>query len=76
MYSDKPEPEFLTPGEVAEALRVDPKTVSRWVQRKKLPAIKTPGGHARIKREAFLLMMKGLCPFCGTEHPASSGCAA
>jgi excisionase family DNA binding protein len=40
--------ELMTPGEVADALRVDVKTVARWVQQGLLRAVKTPGGHNRF----------------------------
>lgn len=39
--------DLLTPGEVAELLRVDVKTVSRYAQTGLLQAIRTPGGHRR-----------------------------
>jgi excisionase family DNA binding protein len=31
-------------------LRVDPKTVSRWAEQGKLPALRTLGGHRRFRR--------------------------
>lgn len=40
-------PDLLTPGEVAELLRVDVKTVARYAQTGLLQAIRTPGGHRR-----------------------------
>lgn len=40
---------LYTPGEVAALLRVDPKTVTRWVKAGKVAAIRTPGGHVRIR---------------------------
>ena len=40
-------PELLTPAEVAEVFRVDPKTVTRWAKAGKIRAIKTMGGHRR-----------------------------
>lgn len=40
-------PELLTPGEVAELFRVDPRTVSRWARDGKLATIRTLGGHRR-----------------------------
>jgi excisionase family DNA binding protein len=43
-------PELLTPKEVGEMLRVNPKTVTRWAKTGKLPAIKTLGGHRRFRR--------------------------
>ncbi|MDQ6716568.1 MAG: BldC family transcriptional regulator [Actinomycetota bacterium] len=38
---------LLTPAEVAEMFRVDPKTVTRWAKAGKLTAIRTLGGHRR-----------------------------
>jgi excisionase family DNA binding protein len=42
--------ELLTPSEVGQMLRVNPKTVTRWARAGKLPAIKTTGGHRRFRR--------------------------
>ena len=39
---------LLTPSEVAELFRVDPKTVSRWAKAGKLSSIRTLGGHRRF----------------------------
>lgn len=39
---------YLTPGQVAELFRVDPKTVTRWGAAGKLNSIRTPGGHRRF----------------------------
>jgi excisionase family DNA binding protein len=39
---------FLTSGEVADLLRIDPKTVTRWCIQGRVTSIKTPGGHRRI----------------------------
>lgn len=44
-------PDLMTPGEVAAAFRVDPKTVSRWAKAGKLHSIQTPGGHYRFDRD-------------------------
>lgn len=41
--------ELLTPGEVAELFRVDPKTVKRWAMEGKLHPICTLGGHRRYR---------------------------
>lgn len=38
---------LLTPSEVAELFRVDPKTVTRWARMGKLSSIRTLGGHRR-----------------------------
>jgi excisionase family DNA binding protein len=40
-------PVLLTPAEVADLFRVDPKTVTRWAKAGKISAIKTVGGHRR-----------------------------
>ncbi len=42
--------ELLTPREVANIFRVNPKTVSRWYLEGKLPALRTLGGHRRYRR--------------------------
>lgn len=47
--ADKLEPvPLLTPAEVAEIFRVDPKTVARWAKAGKLSAIRTLGNHRRF----------------------------
>lgn len=52
--------ELLTPGEVADLFRVDPKTVSRWAKAGKLTSIRTLGGHRRYNRaEVQDLLDKG-----------------
>lgn len=50
--TDMPEsPEdLLLPAEVAAMLRVDPRTVTRWAKKGKLPSIRTLGGHRRYRR--------------------------
>jgi len=40
---------LLTPSEVANLFRVDPKTVTRWAKAGKLTSIRTLGGHRRYK---------------------------
>ena len=40
---------LLTPSEVAEMFRVNPKTVTRWARTGRLRAIKTIGGHRRYR---------------------------
>ena len=40
---------LLKPFEVARALRVNPKTVTRWARTGKLHPIKTLGGHRRFR---------------------------
>jgi excisionase family DNA binding protein len=40
---------LLTPGEVAQIFRVNPKTVSRWARAGKISTIRTLGGHRRFR---------------------------
>jgi excisionase family DNA binding protein len=40
---------LLTPTEVAEMFRVNPKTVTRWAKAGKISAIRTLGGHRRFR---------------------------
>lgn len=45
---------LLTPGEVASLFRVTPKTITRWAEAGKLPAIRTLGGHRRFPAHGVL----------------------
>lgn len=38
---------LLTPGEVALAFKIHPKSVTRWAKQGRLSSIRTPGGHRR-----------------------------
>ena len=40
---------LLTPAEVAQLFRVDPKTVTRWAVSGKLTTLRTLGGHRRYR---------------------------
>lgn len=44
------EERYIKTAEVAEILRVSPKTVSRWAKDGKLPHLITLGGHRRFPR--------------------------
>ena len=50
---------LMTPAEVAQLFRVDPKTVSRWAQEGKLPFIRTLGGHRRYPRDEVMRLLDG-----------------
>lgn len=51
------EPVLLTPAEVAEIFRVDPKTVTRWANQGKISSIRTLGGHRRFpSAEVYALL--------------------
>ena len=45
---DSPEA-LLTPSEVAQLFRVNPKTVTRWARAGKISAVRTLGGHRRFR---------------------------
>ena len=47
--ADADDDRLLTPSEVAEIFRVNPKTVTRWARTGRLQAIKTIGGHRRYR---------------------------
>jgi excisionase family DNA binding protein len=40
---------LLTPREVAELFRVDPRTPTRWAVAGRISCIRTPGGHRRFR---------------------------
>jgi excisionase family DNA binding protein len=51
--------ELMTPTEVGKALRVDAKTVTRWVQAARLRGIRTPGGQVRLYAEDIRAIVEG-----------------
>jgi excisionase family DNA binding protein len=51
---------YLTPGEVAQLFRVNPKTVARWAKEGKLPYIQTLGGHRRYPSRAIRTLLESL----------------
>lgn len=44
---------LLTPKEVADRFRVDPKTVTRWANAGLIPFIRTLGGHRRFRKSVI-----------------------
>jgi excisionase family DNA binding protein len=54
---------LLTPAEVAALFRVDPKTVTRWAQEKKLSSVRTLGGHRRYRAAEIHALLNG-SPSC------------
>lgn len=53
------ERELMTPSEVADAFRVDAKTVARWAKAGKLKYVTTLGGHRRYYTEEVQALLKG-----------------
>lgn len=47
----------MTPAEVAELFRVDPKTVTRWADAGKISAVRTLGGHRRYQRDQVVALL-------------------
>lgn len=66
MLMETPE-RLLTPGEVAEMFRVDPKTVTRWASAGRIGSIRTPGGHRRFRESEITQLLAEL-----TEGPTRS----
>lgn len=53
---------YLKTAEVARILHVSPKTIARWAKERKLPFVKTLGGHRRFPAdqiEAIAAQMTG-----------------
>lgn len=50
---------LLTPTEVADQFRVDPKTVSRWAAAGRIGSIRTPGGHHRFWESEVRALLSG-----------------
>ncbi len=53
---------LLTPGEVAQLFRVDPKTVTRWAAAGRISSIRTPGGHRRFRESEVQALLTGAPP--------------
>lgn len=51
---------LLTPGEVAQMFRVDPKTVTRWASAGRIGSIRTPGGHRRFRESEVKRLLANL----------------
>jgi len=51
--------ELLTTTEAAKLLGVDRSTVARYVRQGKLPAIRLPSGHTRIRRADVDRLVRG-----------------
>ena len=49
---------YLKPGDVAELLRVTPRTVSRWADEGRIAHIVTLGGHRRFLREDVIPLLE------------------
>ena len=50
---------LMTPGEVANLFRVDPKTVTRWAVAGRIGSVRTPGGHRRFRESEVRALLAG-----------------
>ena len=50
---------LLSPAEVAQLFRVDPKTVTRWANAGKLTSMRTLGGHRRYRESEVRNLLGG-----------------
>jgi excisionase family DNA binding protein len=56
--------DIFTTNDIAQMLKVDISTVIDWVDRGRLPAYRTPGGHRRVKRtDLFAFIQNHKLPF-------------
>lgn len=60
---------LLTPGEVAQMFRVDPKTVTRWAANGRLGSIRTPGGHRRFRESEVADLLTELTVGASASNP-------
>lgn len=51
--------DLMTPAEVANLFRVDPKTVNRWAVAGRLASVRTLGGHRRYFRAEVEALLHG-----------------
>jgi excisionase family DNA binding protein len=49
---------LLTPAEVSQIFRVDPKTVTRWARSGRISSVKTLGGHRRYPKSEILQVLQ------------------
>ena len=54
-----PDVVLLTTSEVAELFRVDPSTIRRWIDEKRIAAITLPGGRKRYRRSDIEAILEG-----------------
>lgn len=53
---------LVTPSEVGRALKVDPRTASRWAKTGRVRSVRTPGGWYRLYRADLEAMLRGETP--------------
>lgn len=68
-----PEGRLLAPGAVAKLFGVDPRTVTRWVDKGLLKPILTPGGHRRYRYLDVMALRDRLAVDAGPPISAAPG---
>jgi excisionase family DNA binding protein len=52
-------PQLLTVSEAAELLKVNERTIRRWIEAEKIPYLELPGGAYRVPQGALLASLRG-----------------
>ena len=60
MAEVQPATTYISPGQAASILRVSPKTVNRWADKKRIPCAVTLGGHRRFQLDVILAVAKSM----------------
>jgi len=56
-----PEPKtktVYTTHDISRLLQVNPRSVINWIEQKRLPSYRTPGGHRRVRRDDLLAFLR------------------
>lgn len=69
----QPSERLMTPGEVAELFRVDPKTVTRWAAAGRINSIRTPGGHRRFRESEVQRLLRSLSEVADSADSGANG---
>ncbi|MDP9074308.1 MAG: GAF domain-containing protein, partial [Actinomycetota bacterium] len=72
MAGDGPEPELLRSHEVAVLFDVTERTVINWAAAKRLPSIRTVGGHLRFRADDVVALLAGRSTEAGQSQPIGS----
>jgi excisionase family DNA binding protein len=66
--TDHTDDRLLTPGEVAELFRVEPKTVTRWADAGRIASLRTTGRHRRLWASSVYALVDQVEPV-EDQHP-------
>jgi excisionase family DNA binding protein len=65
-------PSLLTVGDVADRLRVEPRTVRKWLQEQRLVGLRLPGGDWRVLPDDFAAFLSQIRMQTSADAPASA----